>query len=88
MYKQPRNQEKHERQLGGVIANFAGTRFEEAKSRAHEFVQGPLQWLQVNQPIRKAVLLEGLDIFRPGVEVSHEHEIQKWKRGVKRVGGS
>jgi len=80
MYK-PKNQEKQpEKELGGVIIDFARERFEEAKARAHEVVQSPLQWFQTNQPIRKALLLEGLDILRPGVEVEHEHKIQSWKK--------
>jgi len=81
MYK-PKNQERQQpsEQVGGVIVDFAGDRFKEAKARAREFVQGPLQWLETNQPIRKALLLEGLEFLRPGIEVEHEHEIQKWKK--------
>jgi hypothetical protein len=80
MYE-PRIREKQpEKELGGVIANFGRERFEEAKARAREFVQAPLQWIQTNQPVRKGVLLEALDLLRPGVEVGHEHAIQKWKR--------
>jgi hypothetical protein len=85
MYK-PKNRETHKNQLGGVIANFGRDRFSEAQARFREFIKSPISWMQENEPIRKAILLEGLDIFRPGVEVSHEHEIQKWKKGVKRVG--
>ena len=87
MYE-PRIREKQpEKELGGVIANFGRERFEEAKARAREFVQAPLQWIQTNQPVRKGVLLEVLDLFpRPLIEVEHEHGITGWKKGVKRVG--
>ena len=74
-------------QVGGVIANFAQTRRAEAQMRLREFVKSPISWLQENEPLRKAVLLEALDLFpRPWVEVSHEHGIQSWKKGVKRIG--
>jgi len=77
MYKQPKNQEE----FGGVIASFGRKRLNEAIARAHEFVvQGPLQWITENQPVRKAVLLEGLEFLRPAIEVSHEHEIEKWRK--------
>jgi hypothetical protein len=81
MYK-PKNQEKHEKQeLGGVVLHFAGERFEEARVKASEFVQqGPFRWITENQPVRKAVLLEGLEFLRPAIEVSHEHEIEKWRK--------
>ena len=86
MYK-PKNQENHETQFAGVIANFAQTRRAEAQARFREFIKSPLAWVQENQPLRKAALLEALDLFpRPWVEVSHEHGIQSWKKGVKRVG--
>lgn len=94
MYK-PKTREKHEKksipraqaQVGGVIANFAQTRKTEAQMRLREFLKSPISWLQENEPLRKAVLLEALDLFpRPWVEVSHEHGIQGWKKGVKRVG--
>ena len=79
----PREQD----QVGGVILNFAQTRKTEARTRLREFVKAPVSWLQENEPIRKAILLELLDLFpRPWVEVSHEHGIQGWKKGVKRVG--
>jgi len=78
---QPKIREKQpEKEFGGVMANFARDRFEEAKARAREFVKSPLQWLQTNQPVRKAVLLEGLDLLRPGVDVEYEHKIEKWKK--------
>jgi len=80
MYKPRIREKQHEKEFGGVIANFGRERFEEANARAREFVQGPLQWLEANQPIRKALLLEGLDLIRPGIEVSHEHRIQSWKK--------
>jgi hypothetical protein len=67
-------------EFGGVVAAFGRKRLNEALDRAHEFVQGPLVWIQVNQPVRKGVLLEVLDGLRPSVEVEHEHEIQKWKK--------
>jgi hypothetical protein len=81
MYK-PKNQERQQpsEQVGGVIVGFAGDRFEEAKARAREFVRSPLQWIQSNQPVRKAVLLEGLELLRPGIDVAHEHKIEKWKK--------
>lgn len=80
MYE-PRIREKQpEKELGGVMANFARNRFAEAKLKAGDFLQAPLQWIQTNQPLRKAVLLEGLDLLRPGVEVEHEHKIGKWKK--------
>lgn len=73
--------EEKQKDIGGVLAFFAQLRFKEATTRAKEFVaQGPVQWVQVNQPVRKGLLLELLDVLRPGVEVAHEHEIQKWKK--------
>lgn len=88
----PKNQKKsiprEQVQAGGVILSFAQARKTEAAARLHAFIKSPISWLQENEPIRKAVILEGLDRFRPGIEVSHEHEIQSWKRstkGVKRI---
>jgi len=85
----PKNQKKsiprEQGQAGGVILSFAQARKTEARSRLREFIKSPINWLQENEPIRKAVILEGLDRFRPGIEVSHEHEIQKWKKGVKKL---
>ena len=63
----------------GVIFNFAQERMVEAKSRLHEFMGGPLAYMQNNQPIRKAFLLEFLDYFRPGIDTEHEHSIEKWR---------
>jgi len=89
---QPKKTEKksiqrEQDQVGGVILNFAQTRKTEAQMRLREFIKSPIGWLQENEPLRKAVLLEALDLFpRPWVEVSHEHGIQSWKKGVKRVG--
>jgi len=69
------------------VANFARNRFAEATAKAGDFLQSPLQWIQTNQPVRKGVLLEVLDLFpRPLIEVEHEHGITGWKKGVKRVG--
>ena len=90
---QPRIREKksgrtsEQEQFGGVIFSFAQDRKNEAQARFREFIKAPVSWLQENEPLRKAVLLEALDLFpRPWVEVSHEHGIQGWKKGVKRVG--
>jgi len=78
---QPRIREKQPgKELGGVVASFGRSRFEQAIVRTHEFLQAPLQWIQTNQPVRKGLLLEALDLLRPGVEVEHEHKIQSWKR--------
>lgn len=88
MYK-PKNYERKPEQaqeVGGVVLSFARTRRSEARARLREFIKAPISWLQENEPIRKAILLEFLDLFpRPLIEVSHEHEVQKWsRRGVKK----
>jgi len=76
MYKQQKNQEEF-----GVIASFGRKRLNEAIGRAHEFIgEGPLQWITKNQPVRKGLLLEVLDVLRPSVEVSNEHFIETWKK--------
>ena len=82
MYKPPKNQERQQpsEQVGGVIIDFARARSDEVQTRFREFIKGPVGWIRSNQPIRKAVLLEGLDLLRPGVEVEHEHKIQSWKK--------
>jgi len=80
MYEPRIREKQHEKEFGGVISNFGRDRFSEAIARATEFVQAPLQWIQTNQPVRKGVLLEALDLLRPGVEVEHEHKIQKWRK--------
>ena len=68
-------------EFGGVIASFGQKRLNEAFNRAHEFItEGPLQWLQVNQPVRKGVLLEILDVLRPNINTEYEHSIEKWKK--------
>jgi hypothetical protein len=87
VYK-PKNQEKHEKksipreqaQVGGVILNFAQTRKTEAAARFRGFIKSPLAWIQENQPLRKAALLETLDYFRPAINAEYEHEIEKWKK--------
>jgi len=74
--KQTKNQEEF-----GVIASFGRKRLNEAITRAREFVsQGPLQWTMSNQPVRKGVLLEVLDVLRPSVEVRNEHFIESWTK--------
>lgn len=75
-----RETEKNKQQVGGVIVNFGRNRFGEAQVKAHEFLEGPLQWITENQPVRKAVLLEFLEVLRPTIEVSHEHTIEQWKK--------
>jgi hypothetical protein len=71
---------------GGVILSFAQARKTEAEARLQAFIKSPLAWIQENQPLRKAALLEALDI-RPGIDAEYEHKIQSWKRsktkGVK-----
>ena len=77
MYKQPKNQEE----IGGVIASFGQKRLNEAIARAHEFIiEGPVRWIRTNQPVRKAVLLESLEILRPAIEVGNEHYIETWQK--------
>jgi len=81
MYKPKKTEKQSDEQVGGVIVDFARNRFGEAQARAREFVaQGPFQWITENQPVRKAVLLETLEFLRPGIEVSHEHTIEEWKK--------
>ena len=81
MYQPKKTEKKSAEQVGGVIVDFARNRFGEAQVKAHEFLASPLRWITENQPVRKGLLLEALDLLRPSVEVSHEHAIQKWKRG-------
>jgi hypothetical protein len=85
--REKKSNRPREQEVGGVILSFAQSRKLEASGRFREFIKNPIGWLQENEPLRKAVLLEALDLFpRPWVEVSHEHGIQGWKKGVKRVG--
>lgn len=68
-------------EFGGVIASFGQKRLNEAFGRAHELItEGPLQWITQNQPLRKGLLLEVLDVLRPSIEVSNEHYIEKWQK--------
>jgi len=80
---QPKNQEKKSgwasKQFDGVIFNFIQDRRNEAEARFREFVKSPLAWVKENQPVRKAVLLESLELLRPGIDVEYEHKIEKWK---------
>jgi len=63
----------------GVLLDYVENRLEEVRSEAAKFKKGPLDYLQTNQPVRKALLLEWLDYARPLVGTRWEHKVEAMK---------
>lgn len=60
--------------------SFAQARKTEAAARLQAFIRSPFAWMQENQLLRKAVLLNFTDYLRPGIDAEYEHKIENWKR--------
>jgi len=63
----------------GVLLDYVEARMEEIRSEVRKFRKGPLGYLQTNQPVRKAILLDFLDYARPALGVRWEHRIEAMK---------
>jgi len=59
----------------GILIDFAKGRVEEIKDKVKKFIKEPIKTLQTEQPIRKAILLEYLDKFRPNVYSRWQYKI-------------
>jgi hypothetical protein len=64
----------------GILLDFGKTRVNEAQGQLEEFMKGPIKYLQTNQPVRKAVLLECLELLRPEKDAQYQQTIANWKR--------
>jgi len=63
----------------GVIAEFAKERIEEARRELEKITEGPIKFLQSEQPLRKIILLEFLDYVRPRKYAEYQDRISKMK---------
>lgn len=59
----------------GVILEYAKGRIEEIKSQIREFSRNPIDYILKVQPLRRALLIEYLDAFRPVVGTRWEHRV-------------
>lgn len=69
--------------LLGIITDFAQSRLGEIAAKIKRIRADPLGYIQNEQPLRKAVLLEYLDYLRPVLGTEWEHRIEKWKGATK-----
>jgi len=63
----------------GVIAEFAKERIEEVRRELKKIAEGPIKFLQSEQPLRKAILLEFLDYVRPRKYAEYQKRISEMK---------
>jgi len=71
----------------GILLDFSKIRANEAKSELQEFTKGPVKYFRTNQPLRKALLLEFLELLRPEKNAQYEHKIVDWKGSSEKLLG-
>jgi len=62
-----------------IILEYAKMRLQDIKAETQQFFKAPLDYILEKQIVRKALLLEWLDTFRPIIDRRYEHWIEKVK---------
>jgi len=62
-----------------IILEYAKARIQDIKMETREFFKAPLDYVMSKQILRKALLLEWLDTFRPIIGTRYEHWIERVK---------
>ena len=65
----------------GVILQYAKMRIQDIKAETQQFFKAPLDYVMSRQILRKALLLEWLDTFRPALGTRYEHWIVEKVKG-------
>jgi len=64
-----------------IILEYAKARIQDVKVEAQQFFKAPLDYVMSRQILRKALLLEWLDTFRPALGTRYEHWIVEKVKG-------
>ncbi|MEM2780848.1 MAG: hypothetical protein QW791_08305 [Candidatus Bathyarchaeia archaeon] len=65
----------------GIILDYAKMRLKDIEVELDRFFDKPIDYVLQKQTLRKALLLEWLDNFRPIIGTKYEHWVQREVKG-------